>query len=509
MEENKNTNDNILDSQAEIKADTIQDNEEQATGTTQADTSNSNPRNKNVKVSSFKELKVAGRLLLRYVGGLVNIADDTDPHTTIANIEKGVEFKGDNIWVLFFAIIIASVGLNVNSTAVIIGAMLVSPLMGPIMGLGLAIGINNGELLKKSLKNFGIMVVISIIASSVYFLISPLGDAQSELLARTQPTIFDVFIAFFGGLAGILASSRKQEKVTIVSGVAIATALMPPLCTVGYGIGTGQIMYSLGALYLFFINSFFIALATFLMVRYLKFPPKKFLDVEREKKVKRMISVFAIIVIVPSVFIAFDVIKETSFNSSAIAFVKDIENSPIFAETQIVTQNRKYSRKESTIFLSVVGKEITPEKEEELVRRMKSFGLDETKLEIKQAAAGTLDINTQAEVLQSFIEHKDSTIASLTLLLEKAKANAAIKPEQLAKEVSVLFPNVKSISLSKTTNKVNVQTLREDVFPTIVVEWIIEKDDQEIFNFESWMKVRLGEDDIDITHRFVETVTSA
>ena len=152
--------------------------------------------------------------------------------------------------------------------------MLISPLMGPIMGLGLSIGISDGELLRKSLKNLFIMIVISLVASSLYFLISPLSDAQSELLARTKPTIYDVFIAFFGGLAGILAASRKQEKVTIVSGVAIATALMPPLCTAGYGLGTGQLIYFFGAFYLFFINAFFIALATYLMVRYLHFPRK-------------------------------------------------------------------------------------------------------------------------------------------------------------------------------------------------------------------------------------------
>ena len=244
-----------------------------------------------------------------YLKSLASIAEDTDSETTIANISKGVEFRADNVWVLFFAIIIASVGLNVNSTAVIIGAMLVSPLMGPIVGLGLSIGISDGELLRKSLKNLLIMIVISLVASSLYFLISPLSDAQSELLARTKPTIYDVFIAFFGGLAGILAASRKQEKVTVVSGVAIATALMPPLCTAGYGLGTGQFIYFFGAFYLFFINAFFIASATYLMVRYLHFPRKKFLDPATELKVRRGIAIFTVVVLVPSVFIAINVVR--------------------------------------------------------------------------------------------------------------------------------------------------------------------------------------------------------
>lgn len=215
---------------------------------------------------------------------LINIKQDCDAEATINNISESSEFKGLNVWILVFAIFLASIGLNVNSTAVIIGAMLVSPLMGPIMGIGLAIGISDLKLLKKSLKNLLVMTLISLLVSSLYFFVTPLSDAQSELLARTRPTIFDVLIASFGGFAGIVASSRKQEKTTVVSGVAIATALMPPLCTAGYGLGTGQINYFLGAFYLFFINSFFIALATFLIIKYLEFPEKEYMDENRRKK---------------------------------------------------------------------------------------------------------------------------------------------------------------------------------------------------------------------------------
>ena len=230
------------------------------------------------------KMRMFWRELLAYLKQVVDITEDSDAQTTIDNISKGVVFRGVNVWILVFAIVVASIGLNVNSTAVIIGAMLISPLMSPIMGLGLGVGINDNDLIRKSLKNFLIMVIVSLIASSTYFLLTPLSDAQSELLARTKPTIFDVLIAFFGGLAGIIASSRKQEKVTVVAGVAIATALMPPLCTAGYGIGTGQFIYFFGAFYLFFINSFFIALATFIMVRYLKFPQKQYVNLVKEKR---------------------------------------------------------------------------------------------------------------------------------------------------------------------------------------------------------------------------------
>ena len=180
-------------------------------------------------------------------------ADKASEEEVVDNIRKGVEFKGTNLWVLIFATFVASLGLNVNSTAVIIGAMLISPLMGPIMGMGLSVGINDFELLKRSLRNFGFMVLASIFTSTLYFFISPLSGAQSELLARTTPTTYDVLIAFFGGLAGIVAQSRKDRTSTVIPGVAIATALMPPLCTAGFGLATLQFKYFIGAFYLFFI----------------------------------------------------------------------------------------------------------------------------------------------------------------------------------------------------------------------------------------------------------------
>jgi len=190
---------------------------------------------------------------------LTNLHEDTNIESTIASIKKDVEFKGANVWILFFAVIICSVGLNVNSTAVIIGAMLISPLMGPINGVGLSIGIYDTELLRLSLRNLLIMILVGLVASTFYFLITPITDAQSELLARTRPTLFDVFIAFFGGCAGIVAASRKEGKITVISGVAIATALMPPLCTAGYGIASGQLRFFFGA-FIFSLSTLFLLL---------------------------------------------------------------------------------------------------------------------------------------------------------------------------------------------------------------------------------------------------------
>ena len=241
------------------------------------------------------------------------MSEDLDVESASESIKKNIHFRGANVFILACAIIIASVGLNLNSIPVIIGAMLISPLMGPILGFGMGLGTNDMKLVKQALTNFFVMVGISIIASTLYFLISPLRlGNQSELLARTNPTIYDVMIALFGGLAGILETSRK-DKGTVLSGVAIATALMPPLCTVGYGLAHLYWSYVFGALYLFFINSIFIALATFLAVKYLGFKSATIEDPKTKKRATRSIVAILIIVLVPSILSAVQIIKEENF----------------------------------------------------------------------------------------------------------------------------------------------------------------------------------------------------
>ena len=446
--------------------------------------------------------------MLRYLSYLTDITHDSDPESTIASISKGVEFKGVNVWILVFAIIIASVGLNVNSTAVIIGAMLVSPLMGPIMGLGLSIGISDNELLRRSLKNYLTMVIISLIASTLYFLVSPLSDAQSELLARTRPTIFDVLIAFFGGLAGIVAGSRKQGgMITVVSGVAIATALMPPLCTAGYGLATGQLNYFIGAFYLFFINSFFIALATFIMVRYMKFPVKEFVDPNKHRRVKRSIAIFSLLTIIPSFIIAINVVKETSFNSSSIKYINDLERSPLFEDIQIVSHKREYHRKDKKLFLTVVGTELSQRQVDELQMRLLDYGLKDTKLVIKQAGGGVLDVGTQAAMLQRFIEqkdasiaHKDSLIAQLQESLSMEREQKTITSEQIANELSALYPEIESLSLANAM-QMNLKTKKTDTLPLITIDWVEKPDARTEAQVERWLLKRLNVQRISIVNK--------
>jgi len=267
-----------------------------------------------------KDIKTYLKSLVRQY---INIGEHVDTEDAAERIKSAIWFRGPNVWILAFAIVLASVGLNVNSTAVIIGAMLVSPLMGPIIGTGLALGTNDVDLLKSAFKNLLVMVIISLLASTLYFILSPLALANpTELEARTSPTIYDVLIALFGGLAGILENSRK-ERGTVLSGVAIATALMPPLCTAGYGLAHGNLHYFVGALYLFVINSVFIALATYFMVVYLKFKPVAGIAPELAEKRRKIITGVLIVVLVPSLWSAFNLVRENNFERNARTFIEE------------------------------------------------------------------------------------------------------------------------------------------------------------------------------------------
>ena len=415
-----------------------------------------------------------------------------------------MDFRGVNLWVLAFAIIVASVGLNVNSTAVIIGAMLISPIMGPITGIGLSVGILDEELLRRSLRNLFIMVIISLITSTLYFLISPLTEAQSELLARTRPTIFDVFIAFFGGLAGIVATSRKSQPFTVISGVAIATALMPPLCTAGYGLATWQLRYFGGALYLFFINSFFIALATFIMVRFLDFPQSRNVDDTRFKAVRRMIYAFAILVMIPSVVIAINLVRESAFNSQAIKFVNEVQQTPYFENVQLIDSKRIYTNKSQTVVLRVIGKPLTKEDISHIQSLMRTaYGLDHTKLVVRQTE-GIMDITQQNQVIEDIIDKKDavidqqdSTITALRAELHKLTGSSE-NTEQLVKEIYSQYADIEQVAIL-SMDCYDTKTLEHKAVPAVYLKW---KDGRRHPDAEKrlseWLKVRLNVEELQI-----------
>ncbi len=429
---------------------------------------------------------------------VASLKDDVDIPSTIDNIKKNVEFKGTNLWVLIFAIAIASLGLNVNSTAVIIGAMLISPLMGPIIGIGFAVSTNDNQLMHRALKNLGIMVFISLVTSTLYFVLSPLGDAQSELLARTRPTIYDVLIALFGGAAGMVANANKDKgMITAVSGVAIATALMPPLCTAGFGIASLNFDFFIGAFYLFFINSFFIALATFIIARYLRFPCVQFLVPEQEKKVKRVIYAFSILVMVPSIITAVSVVNESSFNSRANLYAASVEQILPADKTSIIEVDKRYDKEESCITLTLIGQPLSKELETECQALLHKFKLEQTKLVLK-LAGGNGEIAFSGAALSELLQGKDKMLVEKDKRIEQLERalliheTQKIPSEQLAREAKILFPGVASFAVTKQVF-VNIQNLKSDTIPTLCISWHGKHHTaKEKEHVSLWVKERLG-----------------
>ncbi len=393
------------------------------------------------------------RSLGRYLRKKFDLTSDQAQQAEVVdNISRGVEFGGTNLWVLIFATMVASLGLNVNSAAVIIGAMLISPLMGPIMGLGLSLGINDYELFKRSLRNFGLMITVSILTSTLYFAISPLSDAQSELLARTQPTIYDVLIAFFGGLAGIVAQSRKDRTTTVIPGVAIATALMPPLCTAGYGIATGQFTYFLGAAYLFFINTVFIAAATFAVVHFLRYDKKELIDKQREKKVHRYMIVIMVVTLVPSVFMAYRIIQQSVFENNAKRFVHTVFH---FEDTQVIDYKNTFYQKggESRIELLLIGEPISLEIIENARAQLVDYGLRNTTLIVRQSGSGNneqIDVSSLNLNYSELLDEKNRTIRELRSQLAAAPRSDTLAMHAISREAAVVVDNVARITLARS-----------------------------------------------------------
>ena len=379
------------------------------------------------------------------------LPDKENEQEIIAQITSGVSFRGANLLILIFAIFIASLGLNVNSTAVIIGAMLISPLMGPIIGMGLAVGINDLELLKRSAKNYGVATLISVLTATVYFLISPLSDVQSELLARTSPTLYDVLIAFCGGAAGIIALCTGG-KGNIIPGVAIATALMPPLCTAGFGLATGHWLYSLGAFYLFFINTVFIALATYVGVRLFHFKQKESLSAEKDTQAHRIVMALVMATMIPAAYMTVRIVQQSVFDNNVNRFVK--------AElTQRGTQIISNSVDKDSLRLRIVavGKEITEAKQKEAQGRMEFYGLENYQLRVIQGTQSDslMMLNNELSTMTTSRESEHRQMMELSSQVSKLnyQLNEYTRYESLSKEIrsemSLLFPDVKSLIISR------------------------------------------------------------
>lgn len=419
--------------------------------------------------------------------------DKDNEALTVESIRNGVEFKGTNLWILIFAIFIASLGLNVNSTAVIIGAMLISPLMGPIMGVGLSVGLNDFELMKRSLKSYLVATAFSVITATFYFSLTPLDEVQSELLARTQPTIYDVLIALCGGLAGIIALSTK-EKGNVIPGVAIATALMPPLCTAGFGLATGNLLYFLGAFYLYFINSVFISLATFIGVRVMHFQRKEFVDKEREKLVKKYIVFITLATMCPAIYLTYGIVKSTIYESAANNFI----NTELdFEGTQVIDRKVSYDQKEIRVVL--IGNEVPQSEIATAKDNLERFKLGGTKLVVLQGMnSDAMDIGSiKAQVMEDFYKNSEKRLVEqqekIKELEDELKVFAAYNTvdKKIIPELKVLYPAAEAIAMAKTI-QLQVDTTKTDTLTLVLMKFSKRPGREEQIKISEWLKARVG-----------------
>lgn len=429
------------------------------------------------------------------IKSIVNLSDHMDTEAADASIRSNIYFRGPNAWILAFSMVIASVGLNVNSIPVIIGAMLISPLMGPIFGMGLGLGTNDINLIKESAKNLLVMVSISLVASTIYFLITPLNLTNpTELLARTNPTIYDVLIALFGGLAGIFELCRKN-KGTVFAGVAIATALMPPLCTAGYGIAAGNLMYFLGASYLFVINCIFITLATYATVKYLKFKKAEYADEKVGRKTKNAITFTIILFIVPSIWSAVTMVQQNNFESRAQEFVDShntIGNAFIYDHKISHTDGSK-------IEIFITGEPLSESNRQFLLNKAEDFEIDKDAVIINEHV--TSQKEDPSALIKSIYERTDEKLdalkaENLTLREEVRKMAALELPYvQLAKEIQSTYPQVTEIILSRGASaSADAAEPVHCILAVVKTEQPLAEEDRERLN--NWLKVRLEAENV-------------
>lgn len=442
-----------------------------------------------------KRTTMNNKSLWKNIRGYFNALPDKEDETEfIKQISSGVTFHGANLWVLIFAIFIASLGLNVNSTAVIIGAMLISPLMGPIIGLGLSVGIDDFDLLKRSVKNYLVSTVISVITAMIYFIISPLSEAQSELLARTSPTLYDVLIAIFGGAAGILALCTKG-KGNVIPGVAIATALMPPLCTAGYGLAVGEFSFFFGALYLFFINTVFIALSTFIGVRMLRFQHRTFADAAALQRVRKYIFAIVVITMIPATYMTTQIIRESIQDNNTQQFVK---NELTLKGTYIISNKRNDESK--TIRIVAVGEPIGEDTIKKAQEKLKEYSLEDYKLVIIQGSQGNntlrkedLSGNSLADTKEQLITQSEQ-LSNLEKQLKKYWSYETLGKE-LSKEIKAICPQVNTISLSLVSEE-RTDTLATKQYVLALVGYKNALSTAEQQQLQRWLKTRSKADSL-------------
>ena len=455
-----------------------------------------------------KEFKGFFQSVKEYLPHLLNIKKGTDKEATAETIKEGISMKGHTAWILVFSILIASIGLNVSSTAVVIGAMLISPLMGPILGIGFSIGINDVDTLKASIINFGVMVALSILTSFLFFSIPIFQEATPEILSRTKPDVRDVLIAVTGGLALVIAISRPRPQFNTVAGVAIATALMPPLCTAGFGLATGQFKYFGGALFLFTINSIFIALAAFAITKYLRFPMRKYINQAKRKRISRFASLIALVILSFSIYLFYQLYLINDFTTNAEKFIHEIKDEGV---NIIGDSKESIDFKENEIKLYVFGNKYDKQDVDRWNIKMEELGLKGTKLTILQSQDDSgvrEDIDKIKEMYidnykmlsskDESIKEKDIRINELEKDLRRYYDNEVMF-DRVVQEIKINYSGLKRISFAReyVTNFKKIDTIS-----IISVKWkpLVKKKDQnkQEKKLKEWMEMRLKIKNIEI-----------
>lgn len=443
--------------------------------------------------------------LKTFIIELLDFRHDTDREATIAAIKSDIPFKGATAWILICSIFVASVGLNANSTAVVIGAMLISPLMGPILGVGLSIAINDIDTLRKSLINLATMLVLSLLTAFLFFYLFPLSQDNSELLGRVKPDIRDVLIAFFGGLALIIARTKKGTVASVIFGVAIATALMPPLCTAGYGLSQGNFDYFFGAMYLFAINTIFIALATFIVLKILRFPMLKYANSQRRKNIARIVTVLAVAAMIPAGWTFYDVLQETRFELDYKTYLE----SEINQNDNLWLQREKMDTDAKKITLTFNG-EINDATKSDLLNELKGYEyLQDFSLIINGNKNRSTDkILELYDVAIDKIDKRDSIIAALKMDIDSLKlVLSADKNEMdsnmflnLSKDAKIQFSDLRSFGYAKMLASSNFRNA--DTITLVKTKWSSNLSDSLVAlrkqDLKTWLEQELMTEDVEV-----------
>jgi uncharacterized hydrophobic protein (TIGR00271 family) len=448
-------------------------------------------------IELFKALK-------DYLTDILDIRHDTNHAATIEDVKSGIQMKGQAAWVLVFSILIASAGLNTSSTAVVIGAMLISPLMGPILGIGLSLGINDMDLLRKTLKNFGVMVFLGLFTSFLFFSIPIFQNETPELRARTVPDVRDVIIAFAGGLALIVALSRSTKQFNTIAGVAIATALMPPLCTAGYGLATGKWDFLGGALFLFTINTIFIALATFVVVRFLQFPTVEYVDSVKRKRISQLVYLVASAIIIPSIFMFYRLYQKSDFEQKVTQLIEEYKS-----ENDLVVLDFKANYSSKTVAFATIGKTITAKSVSNWKTYLQEHGFEGVNFDITQNSESS-ETNLKLERLeQTYMNSQQMLNNREEMIVKYEKENLELQKQislsekskipfsQIAEEIKINYENVEELAYSRMY-RTNFKTT--DTIPMVYIKWkenynSIASEKQKI---QKWLRVKLSKPNLKV-----------